>query len=181
MSGEAKHNLILKRILITHGHLDHVLGGDELKKLTGAEIIMHQGDLGLYERVDAQCRDFGVPAPDKPLPKPDAFVGEGDVIQWAPSYKVRCMHCPGHTPGSTAFHFEECQLVCPGDTLFRGSVGRTQWGGFASLEGTSDSQQIIGSIKHNLMSLPDETKVVSGHGEWTSIGRERKCNPFIRM
>ena len=90
-----------------------MLGATELKqKRPDVQIIMHQADLGIYQNVDGQCRDFGVPAPAGalPLPKPDAFVADGDVIQWAPSFKIRCIHCPGHTPGSTAFHFEVYSL-----------------------------------------------------------------------
>eukprot|EP00854_Cymbomonas_tetramitiformis_P027998 gene27998-34617_t len=119
-----------KRILITHGHLDHVLGGRELKERTGADILMHQDDLGLYEKVEEQCRDFGVPGPPESLPKPDAYVSDGDVIQWAPD-----------------------------------------------LTGTSDSQQILGSIKSKLFSLDPDTRVVSGHGQETTIGAERSSNP----
>lgn len=176
----AAKGLTLKRVLITHGHLDHIAGGRELKEKTGCDLLMHQADLGLYEKVADQCRDFGIAAPEKPLPRPDEFVADGDVIQWSPSYSVQCLHCPGHTPGSTSFYFPECQLVCPGDTLFRGSVGRTSWGGIPSLEGTSDAQQLLGSVKYKLLSLPEETKVVSGHGEHTTIKRERRSNPYVR-
>ena len=145
------------------------MGGKELKEKTNCEIIMNQQDLGLYEKVAEQCRDFGVASLVKSagesLPKPDAFVSDGDVVQWAPSYSVKCIHCPGHTPG---------------DTLFCGSVGRTSWAGIPSLQGTSDSQELLGSIKHKLFGLPDETVVVSGHGEHTSIGDEKKHNPYVR-
>jgi len=173
----------LKRALITHGHLDHVLGATELKaKRPSLDILMHQDDLSIYENVAGQCEDFGVPAPRGalPLPKPDAFVADGDVIQWAPSYKVRCIHCPGHTPGSTSYMFDELNLLCSGDTLFRGGIGRTSWDGMPSLEGTSDSGQIMGSIKYKLMTLPPETHVVAGHGDPTTIGRERSSNPYVR-
>ena len=176
----AAHGLQLRRCLITHGHLDHVIGATELKQKTNCAIVMHADDLSLYNRVAEQCRDFGIPPPNHSLAAPDAFVTDEDVLQWAPSYTVRCLHCPGHTPGSTSFYFEQAGLVCPGDTLFRGSVGRTSWHGLPSLQGTSDAQQLQGSVRYKLMSLPADTTVVAGHGESTTIGREQAYNPFIR-
>jgi len=176
------YNLTLKRVLITHGHLDHVAGGKELKEKTGCDILLHQDDLSLYENINAQCRDFRIgPLTEggSALPRPDAFISDGDVIQWSPSYSVKCLHCPGHTPGSTSYYFEECNLLCPGDTLFQGSVGRTSWYGIPSLQGTSDAEQLIGSIKGKLLDLPGDTVVVSGHGESTTIEDERRFNPYL--
>ena len=130
-------------------------------------------------QVAEQCMDFGVKAPDGPLPRPDAFVSDGDVLQFG-RQSIRCLHCPGHTPGSVSYLFEEAKLCCPGDTLFRGSVGRTEWTGIRSLQGTSDSQQIIGSIKAKLLSLPGDIRVVAGHGPSTTIDFEKARNPYLR-
>mmetsp|Transcript_34091 Transcript_34091/g.79485 ORF Transcript_34091/g.79485 Transcript_34091/m.79485 type:complete len:221 (-) Transcript_34091:128-790(-) len=174
------HGLTCKRILITHGHLDHIIGATELKKLTGAVILMNQNDLGIYEKVKEQCRDFRVPPPLEPLLPPDDFLADGDVVQWAPDLTVKCLHCPGHPPGSMSYYFEQHKLVCPGDTLFQGSVGRTNWVGFPSLQGTSDSNQIIGSIKTKLLTLDGDVRVISGHGPDTTIADERAHNRFVR-
>mmetsp|Transcript_115280 Transcript_115280/g.257588 ORF Transcript_115280/g.257588 Transcript_115280/m.257588 type:complete len:222 (+) Transcript_115280:81-746(+) len=175
-----KAGLTCKRILVTHGHLDHILGATELKAATGADICMNQEDLFLYNKVAEQCRDFRVAAPEKPLAPPDAFLADGDVIQWAPDLTVRCLHCPGHTPGSMTYHFEQHKLCCPGDTLFSGSVGRTSWAGIPSLEGTSDKTQIVASIKSKMLTLDPETVVISGHGPKTTIGDEKATNMFLR-
>mmetsp|Transcript_78852 Transcript_78852/g.163929 ORF Transcript_78852/g.163929 Transcript_78852/m.163929 type:complete len:225 (-) Transcript_78852:17-691(-) len=175
-----KHGLICKRILVTHGHLDHILGATELKEQTGADILMHQDDLGLYERVNEQCRDFGVPIPKAPLARPDAFLADGDVVQWAPDLSLRCLHCPGHTPGSMSYYFEKQKLCCPGDTLFSGNIGRTRWDGIPSLRGTSDSRQIVASIYDKLLPLDEDITIISGHGEETSIGEARQFMRHFR-
>mmetsp|Transcript_17273 Transcript_17273/g.23868 ORF Transcript_17273/g.23868 Transcript_17273/m.23868 type:complete len:219 (+) Transcript_17273:43-699(+) len=170
--------LTCEKILVTHGHLDHILGADELKKATGAPIVMHQDDLSLYQDVAGQCTDFRVPLPTNPLPTPDAFMADNDTSTGDIGF--RCVHCPGHTAGSVAFLFEQQNLLCVGDTLFRGGVGRTSWAGLPSLEGTSDSQQLLQSIKFKLLPLPDDLKVICGHGPCTTIGREKTMNPFVR-
>mmetsp|Transcript_105806 Transcript_105806/g.207522 ORF Transcript_105806/g.207522 Transcript_105806/m.207522 type:complete len:221 (-) Transcript_105806:196-858(-) len=167
------NKLTCKRILVTHGHLDHVLGATELKAKTGADILMNQNDLGLYERVADQCRDFRVAPPTSPLAPPDAYLADGDVVQWAPDLSFRCLACPGHTPGSMAYYFEQHKICCPGDTLFKGSIGRTNWMGIPSLQGTSDSQQIVASIKDKLLTMDPDVKVIAGHGPLTTIGAER--------
>ncbi|CAJ1424408.1 unnamed protein product [Effrenium voratum] len=174
------HGLSCKRILITHGHLDHIIGATELKKLTGAVILMNQNDLSLYEKVTEQCRDFRIPPPIEPLLPPDDFLADGDVVQWAPDLTMRCLHCPGHTPGSMSYYFEQQKIVCPGDTLFQDSVGRTNWAGIPSLQGTSDASQIIGSIKSKLLTLDGDVRVISGHGPETTVGLEKAHNMFLR-
>lgn len=159
---------------------DHIIGATELKKLTGAVILMHQDDLSLYQKVKEQCRDFRIPPPLETLAPPDDYLADGDVVQWAQDLTVKCLHCPGHTPGSLSYYFEQQKVVCPGDTLFRGSVGRTNWAGIPSLQGTSDSNQILGSIKTKLLTLDGDVMVVSGHGPETTIALEKKHNPFVR-
>lgn len=175
------HGLSCKRILITHGHLDHIIGATELKKATGAMILMNQNDLSLYQKVKEQCRDFRIPPPPDALLPPDDFLSDGDVVQWGPELTVKCLHCPGHTPGSLSYYFEQQKIVCPGDTLFQGSVGRTSWAGIPSLQGTSDAQMIIGSIKAKLLTLDGDVRVISGHGPETTIGLEKATNMFLRM
>lgn len=175
-----KNGFTCKRILVTHGHLDHILGATELKNKTGAAILINQNDLGLYEKVNEQCKDFRVPLPSKPLAPPDAYLADGDVIQWAPDLKFKCLHCPGHTPGSMTYLFDSHNVCCPGDTLFSGSIGRTSWGGIPSLQGTSDKDQIVASIKSKLLTLDPDIQVISGHGPLTTIGDEKEDNPFVR-
>mmetsp|Transcript_35199 Transcript_35199/g.76953 ORF Transcript_35199/g.76953 Transcript_35199/m.76953 type:complete len:221 (-) Transcript_35199:401-1063(-) len=172
--------LTCDKILVTHGHLDHILGAEEIKEATGAPIVMHQDDLSLYQNVSGQCADFGVPLPKKPLPDPDVFVADNDVHEVAEGVKFKALHCPGHTPGSISYYFEDHNIVCAGDTLFESSIGRTSWDGLPSLQGTSDSQQIIASIKHKLYTLPNDVEVVCGHGGTTDIGTEKRGNPFTR-
>lgn len=92
----------------------------------------------------------------------------------------KAVHCPGHTPGSTSYVFEDQRCVCVGDTLFRGSVGRTEWTGLPSLEGTSDQRQLVGSIRNKLYALDADLHVVCGHGSSTTIGAEAKSNMFVR-
>ncbi|MGA2276677.1 MAG: MBL fold metallo-hydrolase [Terracidiphilus sp.] len=162
--------LSLKQILLTHAHIDHVGGALALKRLTGAPILLHQDDLPLLAMMKVQAGWVGV-APPETAP-PDGFLGDGESVGLA-RYPAQVLHTPGHSQGSVCFHIAALRLLIAGDTLFAGSIGRTDLPG-------GDSDQIIESIRRRLLPLPGETRVLPGHGPETSIGEERKSNPFLR-
>jgi hydroxyacylglutathione hydrolase len=172
-----RHRLDVKAIVSTHAHIDHVGGLSKLHQYTGAPILMHRDDLPLYRALDMQASFLGVAPPE--TTEVDQLLKEGDVLRWGP-FEAQVIHTPGHTPGSVSLYLPKdggaISLPAPrlfaGDTLFAGSIGRTDlWGG--SLE------QIMDSIRNKLLQLPDDTVVHPGHGAFTSIGEERKSNPFL--
>ncbi len=167
----AKHNLTVSAILATHAHIDHVGGLALLRGRTGAPALIHEADIELYNALAIQAQWLGVPAP--PVGTIDRRLIDGGSIDFG-SLKVDVLHTPGHTPGSVSLVLpQDRPVVFSGDTLFAGSIGRTDlWGG--SLD------DIMRSIRDTLMALPDEALVVPGHGPETSIGAERRSNPFIR-
>jgi glyoxylase-like metal-dependent hydrolase (beta-lactamase superfamily II) len=162
--------LKLKQILITHAHIDHVGGALKLKKLTGAPILLNENDLPLLAMMDKQAAWLGVATPE--TAPPDERLSDGQVVG-IEAYPAQVIHTPGHTQGSVCLHFVPLKLVIAGDTLFAGSIGRTDLPG-------GDFGQILNSIQSRLLALPDETRVVPGHGPVTTIGAERKDNPFLR-
>ncbi|MGA7109288.1 MAG: MBL fold metallo-hydrolase [Terracidiphilus sp.] len=160
----------LKQILITHGHIDHVGGALKLKRLTGAPILLNENDLALLQMMKEQAAWIGVPAPEVALP--DEALADSQIVGLE-KYPARVLHTPGHTQGSVCLLFAPLNMVFAGDTLFAGSIGRTDLPG-------GDSNQILDSIRARLLPLPDETRVIPGHGPSTTIGSERRTNPFLQ-
>lgn len=163
-------------LLHTHAHFDHIGGSSDVARATKAALRLHEADRLLWEMLPQQASLFGIAMPG-PLPI-DAPIADGERILFGAG-KLRAIHTPGHTPGSTCFLLEsddlasEDRILFSGDTLFRRSIGRTDlWGG--------DADQIAASIRGRLYTLPPETRVVCGHGEDTSVGEERRDNPFVR-
>ena len=162
-------NLTLKQILVTHAHIDHVGGALKLKALTGAPIYLNEADLPLLQMMSVQAAWLGIEPPE--TAPPDEPLTDGSHVG-LDNYPAQVIHTPGHTQGSICLHFAPMKMVLAGDTLFAGSIGRTDLPG-------GNYEQIIESIHSRLLNLPDETKVVPGHGPVTTIGSERRSNPFL--
>jgi hydroxyacylglutathione hydrolase len=161
----------LKQILITHAHIDHVGGALKLKRLTGAPILMNENDLPLLQIMDQQAGWLGMETPE--VVPPDESLKNGLNVGLE-RYPAQVIHTPGHTQGSVSLHFAPLKMVFAGDTLFAGSIGRTDLPG-------GNSRQIIDSIRTHLLILPEDTLVIPGHGLNTTIGAEREMNPFLQQ
>src|SRR5579872_424030 len=184
-----RHHLKVTTIVVTHTHIDHVMGLRRMHQATGAPVYVHSDDLELYRMLEVQATWLGWNTPESV--KIDQVLRDGDIIRWG-RYQAQILHTPGHTTGSVCVYMpSDLPAAIPdasaaksssrepgkgrlfaGDTLFAGSIGRTDlWGG--SFAG------IIRSLKGKLLELPDDTVVYPGHGESTTIGKERASNPFL--
>jgi hydroxyacylglutathione hydrolase len=161
-------------VVHTHAHFDHVLGTGSVAAATGAEIALHKDDRWLYDNVGVQLRAFGFPLQAPPMTTPARELLGGEVLAFG-RREARVLHTPGHTPGSVCLYVEgmgEQPILFSGDTLFAGSVGRTDlWGG--------STAALVESIRGPLFALPEETLVVPGHGAETTIGLEQQDNRYV--
>jgi hydroxyacylglutathione hydrolase len=169
----AKHALTVKQIVITHAHIDHIAGAHRLKQVTGAPILVNQNDVAQIKMMDEQAKWLGIPTPA--VDAPDDTLDDGKLITIGSGKTAltgSILHTPGHTQGSVCLYLPAQSLLLAGDTLFAGSVGRTDLPG-------GNTNQLLRSIHDRLLTLPDEVQVIPGHGPATTIGNERLENPFL--
>lgn len=166
----AENGLEPVRLVLTHAHIDHVLGCAWAHERYGLLPELHRDDLPLLRMAPRQGDLYGVPC--DPSPEPERFIAEGDMIRLNDE-ELKVLFVPGHAPGHIALYSEAQRFVISGDVLFQGSIGRTDLPG-------GDYDILIRSIKEQLLPLGDDVRVYSGHGPETTIGRERRMNPFLR-
>ena len=166
--GDADVELV--SLVNTHGHLDHVAGNQAIKDAFAVPIKIHRDDEALLGAVAMQAQMFGVDAQNSP--PADVFIDENDTVKIG-QWEFAIYHTPGHCPGSLSFYQPDHNLCLAGDTLFQGSIGRTDLPG-------GNFEQLADSIRSKLYTLPDDTVVLAGHMGQTTIGAEKKTNPFVR-
>jgi len=159
-------------IWLTHSHLDHCGGVRDLKEATGAKLTGHPEERSFRARVEEICEMYGIPPGEmKNCPEPEQYITGGEVLSFA-NHSFEARFTPGHAPGHISFYCQERGVLIAGDTLFAGSIGRTDLPG-------GDYETLITSIREQILTLPDETVVLPGHGPDTTVGFERKNNPFL--
>ena len=162
--------LKVTHILLTHLHIDHITSARWLADQTGADVCASALDAQLGQELPQQIQEFHLNIESAPLTI-DRELADGDTIPLGDEL-IQVLHVPGHSPGGLAFYLSQSGLLLSGDTIFYGSVGRTDlWGG--------DMTQLINSIREKILPLPDETVIASGHGPTTTIADEKRCNPFL--
>jgi hydroxyacylglutathione hydrolase len=165
-----RHGLTLARILGTHAHFDHLLGCRPLQELTGAPFYLHQADAPLVANMQQTCQSWLGYDPGEP-PKIDGYLSGGEAVEVG-DIRLEVRPTPGHSPGGVTFVDHANRYAFTGDALFAGSIGRTDFAG-------SSLKTLLTSIKKEILSLPDDYTVFSGHGPRTSVGVERRTNPFL--
>lgn len=165
-----RHGLTVTAIIITHAHIDHIGGAAKLKAKTGAPVYMNANDQPLYAHLETQADWLGMETPERTSIDVDSR--DGDALRLGEA-NFQVIHTPGHSPGSQSLYSAELQLLVAGDTLFRDSIGRTDLPG-------GNTRQIMSSIHNKLMRLPEETRVICGHGPSTTLCREKDQNPFLQ-
>ncbi len=169
-SAIAETGVTIEKILLTHGHIDHAGGADELRDALGVKIEgPHQADRILLDNLAAQGAAYGIPARDL---KPDRWLNEGETVEVA-GHTFEILHCPGHSPGSVVFVHHRQRFMLAGDVIFQGSIGRTDFP-------YGDHDALIHAIKTKLFPLGDDYAFICGHGPASTIGAERRSNPFLK-
>ncbi len=165
----AQSKLKVKYIINTHGHFDHVGGNKRLKEVTGADLMIHKKDAHMLEQLTSAAGSFGLSAENSP--GPDKFLKDGEKLTFG-KITLQVIHTPGHSPGGVSLYTDGALFV--GDTLFAGSVGRSDFPG-------GDYDILIASIRNKLFPLGDDVTVYTGHGPKTTIGHEKRTNPFVKL
>ena len=165
------NNLVVKHLLNTHLHFDHVFGVNFMASQFGLKLQVHPDDVFLLDNLPQQLQMFGFNTNVDYAPEIGNYLKENDIISFG-EQQLKVLHVPGHSPGSIVFYNEKEKFAVVGDVLFNGSIGRTDLPG-------GNFDQLIEGIRTKLFTLPDDTEIYSGHGPKTTIGQEKKYNPFL--